>query len=411
MSNIQDHLGPGVASLEAVRSALKMDRPVSVGALLARYQEPIQYDEPLVTPDGVALGGHHAITLERNGRFRYHGHMRATGFPSYTFGVRTVIDGGSGVPAVVAASGRVHGTNEAGDREHAWDQQGENPLLGLHWLSLKRATARADLNFDADWFGSVGDVVGFVATLATGSLVGGPAGVCIVLGIHAADIAGIDESLGAGGLVGVAVAGGVLVVFGPGALVPAIAVGAIAGLAVELFIKHRQMTDEEFAFADRVFRGTLPSKRIVLTNLLGLGRRPFTMPTVGDAILVNLGAGFDDPIRYTGYGDADNPKRQKAGQLLIHELTHAWQIATTTFLPGMICGGVLNQATTIGGDMSVYKYGPAGPPFRDFNLEQQASIVDDWFAGTDPQSFPPLTESDENPYFRYVRDNIRTGVP
>jgi hypothetical protein len=171
------------------------------------------------------------------------------------------------------------------------------------------------------------------------------------------------------------------------------------------------MTDEEFAFADRVFRGTLPRKRIVLTNLLGLGRRPFTMPTVGDAILVNLGAGFDDPIRYTGYGDADNPKRQKSGQLLIHELTHAWQIATTTFLPGMICGGVLNQATTIGGDMSVYKYGPAGPPFRDFNLEQQASIVDDWFAGTDPQSFPPLTESDENPYFRYVRDNIRTGVP
>ena len=48
-----------------------------------------------------------------------------------------------------------------------------------------------------------------------------------------------------------------------------------------------------------------------------------------------------------------------------------------------------------------YEYGPAGPAFGDFNIEQQAQIVQDWFAlGMDPSS----------PYFRYIDGNIRRGV-
>jgi hypothetical protein len=48
-----------------------------------------------------------------------------------------------------------------------------------------------------------------------------------------------------------------------------------------------------------------------------------------------------------------------------------------------------------------------------FNTEQQASIVDDWFAGA-PGASPPIPPKDEtqgeNPYFRYIRDNIRAGI-
>jgi hypothetical protein len=124
--NIVDEIGPGITSLDYVRSQLKMDRPVSVKDLLVRYREPIVFDEPLLTPDGVALGGHHTITLERTGRCRHEGHMRATGFPSFRFGVRTVIDGGSSIPVVVVASGDVHGSNEFGDRESSWDQSEES---------------------------------------------------------------------------------------------------------------------------------------------------------------------------------------------------------------------------------------------------------------------------------------------
>ena len=410
--SLRAQLGLGVSSLEAVRSMVGVGRPASLRNMLLRYRQPIVIDEPLVTPDGVALGGHHTITLERDGSVRHQGHMRATGFPSFTFGVRTVLVNDTGVPAVAAASGRVHGTNELGNRESSWDQSVPNPLVALHWAAMKRSRPETSINWDADFFGTIGDVLGFVGSLVGSAIVAGPAGVCIVLGVHIADLAGVDEQLGTAGLAGVAVAGGVLVVFGPGAIVPAIAAGAVAGIAVELTIKHRSLTDAERAFAERVFGPTLPVDRIVLTNLLGLGKRAFTIPSIGEAILVNLGAGFDDPIGYRGFGDPDNSNQQAPGQLFIHELVHAWQIDTETFLPGLMCEAIGAQLTTLGGNMDVYRYGTAGQAFSEFNPEQRASIVDDWFAGSGKQAeFGRAVEDDRNPYFRYIRDNIRNRIP
>jgi hypothetical protein len=410
--NLIDEIGPGITSLEYVRSQLKMDRPVSLKNLLARYREPIVFDEPLITPDGVDLGGHHTITLERTGRCRHEGHMRATGFNSFRFGVRSVVNGSADTPFIAASSGEVHGTNSLGDRESSWDDLNENPSVALYWASFKGARNETEVNFESDFFGTIGEVVAFVGTLAGGALVAGPVGVCFVLGVDAANAVGLDEALGTAGLAGVMVGSGVLIVFGPSAIVAAIVAGAAAGVAVEVALKHRKLTErpEEVEFANRVFQGTLPVNRIVLTNMLGIGRRPFTIPSVGDTILVNLGEGFDDPIHYTGKGDPAKPRRQAAGQLFIHELVHAWQIDVTSFLPGLMCDGVLNQSTTLSGDMSVYKYGAADRDFRRFNLEQQASIVDDWFGASGPQQSGQRPESEANPYFRYIRDNIRKRI-
>lgn len=410
---LRAQLGPAVRSVESIRSVVSVPRPASVREILTRYRLPIVFDEPLVTPDGVALGGHHRITLDRDGSFRHEGHMRATGAPSFTYGVRTVLVNDAGVPAVMEAAGRVHGTLELGDRESTWDQRGQEPMVAWNWASMKRARAETTITRDADFFGTFGDVLGFVGTLAAGAIVAGPAGVCIMLGIHAADAAGLDEDTAVGGLVGVAVAGGVLVVFGPSAIVPAIVAAAAAGVAVELALEHRPMTGAERAFAESVFRATLPVDRIRLTNMVGIGGRPFTIPSVGDTILVNLGEGFGDPVNYRGFGDPANSNRQAAGQLFIHELVHAWQIEHRTFLPGLICEGISTQATTLGGNMDVYRYGGAGPNFSEFNPEQQASIVDDWFGGSgqQQQQFEPAVESDLNPYFRYIRDNIRNRIP
>jgi hypothetical protein len=410
VKNVIDEIGPGITSLEFVRARLNMARPASLTAMLAKYAEPIVIDEPLVTDDGVALGGHHTITLERTGRSRHQGHMRATGFPSFRFGVRTVV-GALDSPFVAAAAGEVHGSNELGDRESSWDDIDDANGFVRYWALLKGATHTTDVSFESDFFGDIGDVATFVATIAGGALVAGSVGACFVLGIHAADAAGLDEALGTAGLAGVLVASGVLVVFGPGAVVAAIVAGAVAGVAVELALKHRKMTDREIEFANRVFKGTLPIDRIVLTNMLGIGRRPFTMPSVGDTILVNLGAGFEDPAHYTGKGDPDKPREQAPGQLFIHELVHAWQIDVTHFLPGLMCDGLLNQSTTLGGDMGVYAYGAPGRDFRRFNLEQQANIVDDWFAGSGPPTQPGNSaESKDSPYFRYIRDNIRLRI-
>ncbi len=410
--NIVDEIGPGITSLDYVRSQLRMDRPVSVKDLLTKYREPIVLDEPLITPDGVALGGHHTVTLERNGHFRHEGHMLATGFPSFRYGVRTVMGDAAGIPFVAAASGEVHGSNEFGHDRSKWDESGESSGIKLYWAVLKGADHKTDINFESDFFGTIGDVAMFVATLAGGFFVAGSVGVCFVLGVDAADAIGLDEDLGTAGLAGVTVAAGVLIVFGPSAIVPAIVAGVAAGVTVELALKHRKLTDrpEEVDFANRVFQGTLPVDRIVLTNMLGIGGRPFTIPSVGNTILVNLGEGFDDPIHYEGKGDPAKPRKQAPGQLFIHELVHAWQIDATFFLPGLMCGAILNQATTLSDNMDIYLYGNPDRAFGEFNLEQQASIVDEWFGANGPMQKSNRQESEESPYFRYIRDNIRNRI-
>lgn len=98
--------------------------------------------------------------------------------------------------------------------------------------------------------------------------------------------------------------------------------------------------------------------------------------------------------------------------MLIHELTHAWQIAHAGFLPGLMCSAIMTQADFTFGD-NVYQYGPAGPPWWSFNPEQQGAIVDQWFAGNQDgntnQSAYDQKDSKLNPYYRYIRDDILQG--
>ena len=389
------------------------------------YIRDVVFDEPIVTGDGVPLGGHHNLTVRRDGSYRYTGHFRATGFLSYEVAILTTLGYSLPVPGsptpvgaqvAFAAHGQVHGTNEPGDLVHRWDVPGVAPLLAAEWHGVRQARLNHRLEFDTDWFGPAGDVVGFLAQVAAFGATFGAAGVAIVVAGGVADRLNLEE-LVLPGIVGVIVAGGAAFVLGPSALLPAFVVGAVATAAT---VRQSPMTEEQKAFADKVFKGKLPYDRILLTNLVGLGGRPFTTPAPGDTILVNLGKGYDDPVRYTGKGD-DRLGVNAAGQLLIHELTHAWQIANESFTPEYYCRAVSTAVGTAGGDMSAYGYGPAGRSWGSFGTEQQCSIVDQWFAGSnDPddrsmqRAFPPMHSADQetgqNPYYRYIRDNIRTGI-
>jgi hypothetical protein len=76
--------------------------------------------------------------------------------------------------------------------------------------------------------------------------------------------------------------------------------------------------------------------------------------------------------------------------------------------------------------MSAYSYGPADRQWSSFGTEQQASIVAEWFAGDlmpapkdkigrQREYKPGLKaksdeEANKNPYYRYIRDNIRAGI-
>ncbi len=73
-----------------------------------------------------------------------------------------------------------------------------------------------------------------------------------------------------------------------------------------------------------------------------------------------------------------------------------------TFTPGVLCEGIANQLID-----APYVPGPGGLPWSSYNLEQQGTIVDEWFA---PSAIGPLgfaAEAPAHPFFRYVCVDIR----
>jgi hypothetical protein len=122
--------------------------------------------------------------------------------------------------------------------------------------------------------------------------------------------------------------------------------------------------------------------------------RGFTAPGVDGKTYCNLGQWFNG-------SDSD-------GWPLIHELTHAWQIAHNSFLPGLMCSFLVDQAFNSLVD-DVYAYGPPGPAWSAFNLEQQASIVQQWYGNETPY-YRSKQIDPANPYYEYIKGNILTGA-
>jgi hypothetical protein len=182
--------------------------------------------------------------------------------------------------------------------------------------------------------------------------------------------------------------------------VPAIVLGAAVASIGD--VRHRKMHKTERDFARRVFGEQIDYKRILITNMTHSGGQKFTMPYIGDIILVNLGdEAFDDPVAHR---EAANSKYPEAGSLFIHELTHAWQISHDSIV-GLICGLSENYEYYQGDRLTDSSW--QSRSWEGFNNEQQASIVDDWYGAHAPDlnSFRALND----PAFRFIRDNIRLG--
>ncbi|MGZ6870186.1 MAG: hypothetical protein ACXVHI_07780, partial [Frankiaceae bacterium] len=223
----------------------------------------------------------------------------------------------------------------------------------------------------------------------------------VTLGRELESLTGVAVG-GPGVLPGVLVASGAAFLLGPSMIFPAIVAGVAVGAVTDALIKFRRMADAERAEADKVFAGQIPYGLVWLTNLSASNGRKFTWPSVDNSILVNLGDAYDDPSQYAD----PNSGYQQPGEVFIHELTHAWQIAHTSFSPGLACERIIDPS---------YAFGPPGPPFSSFTIEGQAQIVDYWYGGDrrEADGHPhgtgkPMDPND--PYFGYIENNIRIGV-
>jgi hypothetical protein len=162
--------------------------------------------------------------------------------------------------------------------------------------------------------------------------------------------------------------------------------------------KMRSLSAKEKNLARSVFRNTINYDRVKITNTLGAGGRPWTTNTP-PMYMINVGSD------YPNLTANDDRKR-----LLIHELAHVWQ--GQHLVPFMLNSfahqtlGVIHN----GGDVaSAYSY-RVGKPWRQYNVEQQASIVAHWFTPADIcfDSGPcggGMKTTDSR--YRYIRDHIR----
>ncbi len=153
--------------------------------------------------------------------------------------------------------------------------------------------------------------------------------------------------------------------------------------------KHRTMSEEEYRWAnDKIYNGTLPSRSsIIITNLMSVDKRQYTIPTGTGLIFMNMGDGYDNPMTFTR-------KNEVAGQVFIHECGHAYQIEHH-----MGTKAASEGLSNIAKGQSAYVYA-CGQNWDNYNFEQQAHIIDACFYNRETGSLSSCEQE-------YVEKNVR----
>ncbi|RYE57862.1 MAG: hypothetical protein EOP20_06830, partial [Hyphomicrobiales bacterium] len=121
--------------------------------LLTRTER--HFSSPIITPDGIPLGGQANFVLSNDGSGRFFGHMRATGFLSFRYRVVASVRSADGMIAVVdQTSGKVFGTDSPGPRESKWDRPTATGALAAFWPSI--TTAQMSVSRAFEFAGIVG---------------------------------------------------------------------------------------------------------------------------------------------------------------------------------------------------------------------------------------------------------------
>lgn len=400
---------PPIVSTRALAGLVGMASPISVSKLIGALLAPVSFHADISTPSGTALGGTVDITLSNNGNFSFSVHMHDSGFDPYDFRVRCAVQSPGGVTLLFQTSGHTDGTGSdplgSPNRDFNHNENGINGQIKQFWLDVRSSSMAVSKSYeDSGVLNTIEDIakdlLGFLIADVT---LGAGLALAVCVSAEVAQAAGASF-VGPGGLVGVVVAGGVVWLFGPAAVIPAIIAGIAAGAITDALIQHRQLTDDEYNFASIVFGDTLPPREIIyVTNLSHDGGRKYTWPELDGSIILNMDDAFDDPVHYAKGGYSTH------GQVFIHEMTHAWQIHTKSFIPGILCKAVF--------ETSSYSFGPAGQAWGDFGLEQQAAIVDTWF-GTYASNWTSQADlvakladakAIGDSYFQYIANNIRLG--
>ncbi|MGC2658558.1 MAG: hypothetical protein WA324_11430 [Bryobacteraceae bacterium] len=148
--------------------------------------------------------------------------------------------------------------------------------------------------------------------------------------------------------------------------------------------KTRDLTDDEIFEAKTVFKETIRYTHVSIADDIGAGDCQWTEPSGGpmDFYVIHMGR--------RGFASTADPYLRG---VLIHELCHVWQGLHHLCSWSYVAGSHANRLL-YGQKMYDYK---AGDMWGEYNVEQQAHIVEDWYR---------TGRRTDSPLYRYVSGNI-----
>lgn len=372
-----------------------------------------EFNGQIVTGGLAALGGSYKVTIYGDGAVQWLGEATNSGVDSYDFALSALVKTSSGRAVALARTGSIpNRVPIVGDTiRRSWNElQSPNPVIAAHFDEFAGADFSSTLEYQSGIGGAFETVVGWLIRFGVGTAIGPFGGAVVFVGVE------VGSLVTTGSLVpGARIVGNLLWLAGPANTLFALAAEGIAALGS----RTRELTQEEYDWANNeVFLGSLPPRdRLVLTDSIGGGDRAFTFPRFDGKITLNMGPdAFADPRLYkVGFGrkpekyPAPNPPIAR-GEIFIHELVHACQIQHATMDLGLLADALASKVCeATGGDP--YLYGAAGSDYTSLNLEPQAQIVSDWFAGAvQKDSNQTRVPKDlASPYFGYITGNVRVG--
>jgi hypothetical protein len=182
----------------------------------------------------------------------------------------------------------------------------------------------------------------------------------------------------------------------------------------------RNLTSDEVTVARQVFAASIPYGQVLISDGLGYDDRPFTVPTSMPVPFFRavsydrlpIPGGSPIPGKYVIHAGPACYARMngwKDGQdTLIHELVHVWQGEHSTWSWSYVIMSGKEQA--LAGDAAYdYVVDPQHKerllPWEFYGPEQQAKLVEDWYADG-MQAFDPIARTGDKRFY-YIKKYIR----
>lgn len=164
----------------------------------------------------------------------------------------------------------------------------------------------------------------------------------------------------------------------------------------------RSLKKSEIKFARQVFEDQLPYNKVHLASYYLPGNQgvPVTLASVSSIIPISSMRSYT--IYFGPEVFEEGADRPGVASTFIHELTHVWQGFHSGLGWGYMVESMIAQGHAIltqGDRNRAYDYKP-GEAWDDYNVEQQALIVQDWYKNG-------MREDDER--YTYIVNHIRAG--